>query len=132
MNFHILKNPVTGMESSTPSITPASSIAQLYQESIRKDKCTFNDLIYGISECSSSAIPNCILDDKIRLTDVTLAHSISLSFNSKPIRLRKFTTDKHRPLNILYICSFKDDASTFVSELGTAEKNGLSFLTISK
>lgn len=120
-----LKEKIIIIESTSVSEQkPINSITQLCQDSIAKEKCAFNVVIYGLPESLSTGISNRIIDDQTtHLSDILEPLSPNLPLSCKLIHLSKLSTTKPRSLKV--ICSSKDQAAIFVSEFSAAKKNSL-------
>lgn len=97
------------------------------QESIERQRCSLNTIIYGVPESFSASPAQRISDDISFIRNLLEPHNIVIPDNSKVIRLGKVVAEKSRPIKLL--CGSSDSSSKLISNFRDSVKNGVQFPT---
>jgi len=88
----VLKGKVASFESKEVPDNTLTIISQIMQENLERKKCLSNVIVYGLSESTSSPIPQRIEDNKVALLTLLERFNISPVF-SKVMRLSRMPTE---------------------------------------
>lgn len=125
--IYVLKGKLASLENTSNSNQSPLVVNQVLQETFERDRCSFNLIFYGVSESTSSNIPQRITHDRQTCCKILESLGDVLPINTKLIRLGKIRDDNStRPLKIIY--DNKDTASNLLQQFHSAKRAGSSFI----
>ncbi|KAF0736594.1 Uncharacterized protein FWK35_00021647, partial [Aphis craccivora] len=92
-----LKDKVATLENSNAAVGSDLVVSQVVEETIERDKCRYNFIIYGVTESTFGAIPQRISYDRSTIIDILKPLGDVIPLNTKLVSLEKVPSDSARP-----------------------------------
>jgi len=118
-----LKDKVLKLESLESPASSSSVVAQVFQETFERERCSTNLLVYSIPESSAESTSQRITDDKSALEKIIVPLIGNLPARYKLIRLGKAQPNNTRSLKI--ILESKECASNILYNYYDVKKSGI-------
>lgn len=81
---NLLESKVLALESNTSTV-PSPQVSDILQEFTERDRCQFNEIMYGLPESTASDLLTKINDDKSTARDIFSKISTDIHTEFKPI-----------------------------------------------
>jgi len=120
-----LKEKVATLENSNVAAGSDLVVSQVLEETIERDKCRSNLIIYGVTESTFGAIAQRISYDRSTITDILKPLGDVIPPNTKLVRLGKVPSDSARPIKIIF--DSNEAATNLLSKFNVLKRSGTIF-----